>query len=86
VRDGSKAPPAARGSTGGLLPPATATNPQSTSTQSAGYGLGVPNSPAEEDFLAAMLAPQLGVQPQDMPNWTSLLVGPIYRGAEVTLR
>ncbi|GDY29372.1 MCE family protein [Gandjariella thermophila] len=86
VKDGSKAPPAARSTNDGVLPPATATSPQSTSTSSAGYGLGLPNSPAEEDFLAAMLAPQLGVQPQDMPNWTSLLVGPLFRGAEVTLK
>jgi phospholipid/cholesterol/gamma-HCH transport system substrate-binding protein len=86
VKDGSKAPPAARSTNDGVLPPATSTNPQSTAPSSAGYGLGLPNSPAEEDFLAAMIAPTLGVQPKDVPNWSSVLVGPLYRGAEVTLR
>nr|WP_042185259.1 MCE family protein [Kibdelosporangium sp. MJ126-NF4]CEL16654.1 MCE-family protein Mce1A [Kibdelosporangium sp. MJ126-NF4]CTQ88994.1 MCE-family protein Mce1A [Kibdelosporangium sp. MJ126-NF4] len=38
----------------------------------------LPNSPAERDMLDT-IAP-------DMPAWGSLLVGPLYRGAEVTVR
>ncbi|ALG11084.1 MCE family protein [Kibdelosporangium phytohabitans] len=39
----------------------------------------LPNSPAERDALGVMLG-------DDMPAWGSLLVGPLYRGAEVTVR
>jgi phospholipid/cholesterol/gamma-HCH transport system substrate-binding protein len=44
------------------------------------------NSVPERDLLAALLAPQLGVPPSEVPAWSSLLVGPLYRGTEVTLR
>ncbi|CAM4165977.1 MCE family protein [Kibdelosporangium persicum] len=37
----------------------------------------LPNSPAEREMLGAVLG--------DMPAWGSLLVGPLYRGAEVTV-
>lgn len=37
----------------------------------------LPNSPAEQEMLAALTG--------DMPAWGSLLVGPLYRGAEVTV-
>jgi phospholipid/cholesterol/gamma-HCH transport system substrate-binding protein len=43
------------------------------------------NTPAEQELLAALLAPSLGVMPQDVPAWSSLLVGPLFRGAEVSL-
>ena len=46
----------------------------------------VANSPAEGDLVAALLAPSLGVMPEDVPAWSTLLVGPLFRGAEVTLR
>jgi virulence factor Mce-like protein len=46
----------------------------------------LPNSPAERDLIAALLAPGLGVPPGEVPAWSSLLVGPLFRGAEVTLR
>jgi phospholipid/cholesterol/gamma-HCH transport system substrate-binding protein len=44
------------------------------------------NSPAEDDLLAALLAPSLGVMPSEVPPWASLLAGPLFRGAEVELR
>ncbi|RSM91837.1 MCE family protein [Kibdelosporangium aridum] len=37
----------------------------------------LPNSPAEQEMLGALAG--------DMPAWGSLLVGPLYRGAEVTV-
>ncbi|SMD18723.1 MCE family protein [Kibdelosporangium aridum] len=37
----------------------------------------LPNSPAEQEMLTALTG--------DMPAWGSLLVGPLYRGAEVTV-
>ncbi len=43
-------------------------------------------SPAEQDLISALLAPSLGVMPSDVPAWSSLLVGPLLRGAEVDVR
>ncbi|MFL6145628.1 MAG: MCE family protein [Labedaea sp.] len=45
-----------------------------------------PNSPAESQLLAELLAPVYGVHPAEVPGWSSLLLGPLLRGAEVTLR
>ncbi|MBP2325495.1 phospholipid/cholesterol/gamma-HCH transport system substrate-binding protein [Kibdelosporangium banguiense] len=42
------------------------------------------NSLAEEQMLATVLAPALKVQPAEVPQWSSLLVGPLFRGAEVS--
>ncbi|MDR7302445.1 MCE family protein [Haloactinomyces albus] len=95
VKDGSSAPPAARTSNGGLNPPANgatdpdpaSTSPQSASTgHAAGRALGIVNSPAERDFVSALMAPTMGVPPEKVPGWGSLLVGPLLRGAEVSYR
>jgi phospholipid/cholesterol/gamma-HCH transport system substrate-binding protein len=48
----------------------------------AGGDLGLPNSPQEQELVATLLAPSLG----EVPDWSSVLVGPLYRGTEVTLR
>lgn len=48
-------------------------------------GLGLGNSPQEGEFLAALTAPSLGVEPADIPAWSSLLIGPLLRGTEVEL-
>lgn len=45
----------------------------------------VANSTAEHDVIALLIAPSLGVMPSEVPAWSSLLVGPLFRGAEVTL-
>ncbi|WP_020662827.1 MCE family protein [Amycolatopsis benzoatilytica] len=44
------------------------------------------NTPAENDFLAELVSPQLGIDQNQFPGWGSLLVGPLYRGAEVTVK
>lgn len=44
------------------------------------------NSPAEQQLIGTLLAPQLGMMPADVPNWASELVGPVFRGTEVTVR
>ncbi|KAA5825890.1 MCE family protein [Saccharopolyspora hirsuta] len=54
--------------------------PASTAPQS------VVNAPAERELLSTLLAPQLGVAREDVPGWSGLLVGPVYRGAEVEVR
>lgn len=48
--------------------------------------LGLPNSPQEREFLASLVAGPMGVAPGEVPGWGSVLVGPLYRGTEVTLR
>lgn len=48
--------------------------------------LGPANSPQERELIATLLAPSLGVTPGQVPAWSSVLVGPLYRGTEVTLR
>jgi virulence factor Mce-like protein len=85
VKDGSSSPPPARSATDGVLPPNTGTIRQDGTVVSS-FG-GVPslaNSPEEQDFLAALLAPQFGMEKREMPSFTALLLGPLYRGAEVT--
>ncbi|GAB3457480.1 MCE family protein [Actinophytocola sediminis] len=79
LRDGSSKPPPPRSDQDqpeDFLP----TVPQAASAPT------MVNSPAERELLAALLAPQLGVPPDQVPSWSSLLVGPLYRGSEVTLR
>ena len=43
------------------------------------------NSPAERDFIAALLAPSLGVPPSRCRRWRACSSARCYRGAEVTL-
>jgi phospholipid/cholesterol/gamma-HCH transport system substrate-binding protein len=42
------------------------------------------NSTEEREFLSAVLAPSLGVRPDAVPAWSSMLVAPVFRGAEVS--
>jgi len=49
-------------------------------------GAGWAGSAAESDLLDAMLAPGLGVSADDVPDLGALLVGPMARGGEVSLR
>ena len=51
----------------------------------AGQDLGPANSPQENDLVNELLAPGAGRNPGELPDWSSLLVGPAYRGTEVTL-
>ncbi|MBE1497801.1 phospholipid/cholesterol/gamma-HCH transport system substrate-binding protein [Amycolatopsis lexingtonensis] len=48
--------------------------------------LGVANSPQEQQLLATLVAPSIGVPAADVPAWSSVLVGPLYRGTEVKLK
>jgi phospholipid/cholesterol/gamma-HCH transport system substrate-binding protein len=78
IHDGSTSPPTGRGD------PSPGVGPASTPPQVAGMGL--PNSPAEQQFLAVLLASAGGAPPAEIPSWTSFLLGPLLRGTEVTLR
>ncbi|WP_410568597.1 MCE family protein [Amycolatopsis sp. cmx-4-61] len=40
----------------------------------------------ENDLIGLLASPALGTAPGDVPGWAGLLVGPLYRGAEVELK
>ncbi|GHG24826.1 MULTISPECIES: MCE family protein [Amycolatopsis] len=48
--------------------------------------LGLANSPQEQQLLSSLVAPSIGVPTAEVPAWSSVLVGPLYRGTEVTLK
>lgn len=48
-------------------------------------GLGLADSPAENQLVTELIAPTLGTSASALPDWTNLLAGPVYRGAEVTV-
>ncbi|GAB3201025.1 MCE family protein [Nocardioides hungaricus] len=50
------------------------------------YFRSAPGSSAESDLLRSLLGPALGVSAGDVPDLGLLLVGPMARGAEVSLR
>lgn len=64
--------------------PGTATGGSGGGSALAGQSLA--NSPGEHTVLSELLALQTGMEAADMPGWTGLLVGPLYRGAEVTIQ
>lgn len=45
----------------------------------------IANTPPEQELIAALVAPGLGMSPSDVPQWSSFLLGPLFRGAEVTV-
>jgi phospholipid/cholesterol/gamma-HCH transport system substrate-binding protein len=51
----------------------------------ASGGLGPANSPVETELINELLAASLDTPPPDLPDWSSVLVGPLYRGTEVNL-
>ncbi|WP_433334139.1 MCE family protein [Spirillospora sp. CA-294931] len=48
-------------------------------------GLGLPNSPEENRLVNELVAAGAAEVPQGLPDWSSVLVGPIYRGARVNV-
>ncbi|PRX46468.1 virulence factor Mce-like protein [Prauserella shujinwangii] len=60
--------------------------PRRAGYSGGGSTAGVPsiaNSAAEHRLLSVLLAPRTGLAPAETPGWAGLLVGPLYRGAEV---
>ncbi|MFF2507039.1 MCE family protein [Streptomyces sp. NPDC058067] len=55
-------------------------------TVSARQDLGPANSPQENELVNELLAPALRERPENLPDWSSLLAGPAFRGAEVNLK
>ncbi|SEE15856.1 MCE family protein [Streptomyces sp. TLI_105] len=60
--------------------------PAVRASAAADQDLGPANSPQENDLVNELLAPAAKKRPGDLPDWSSLLAGPAFRGAEVTLR
>ncbi|MER6098979.1 MCE family protein [Streptomyces sp. NPDC001728] len=60
--------------------------PAARASAAADQQLGPANSPQENDLVNELLAPAAKKRPGDLPDWSSLLAGPAFRGAEVTLR
>ena len=54
-------------------------------TDAASNGLGIANSPAENEVIAELVAPTMGIAPSDFPKWGSLLLGPVLRGTSIEL-
>lgn len=51
-----------------------------------GGGLGPANSASENDLVNELVGPSVDEVPEELPDWSSVLVGPIYRGTEVTVK
>lgn len=89
LKDGSEPPATSRSVSGGLVPPYTGAKSGGYAgggSSPAGGTNGVAYSAAEHNFLSRLIAPQVGMSAEDVPGWNSLLVAPLYRGAEVHLK
>jgi virulence factor Mce-like protein len=75
VKDGSTKPPPPREDGRTRILPGS-TSPQSYTA----------NTRSELDLVSVFIAPALGVEPDQVPTWTSFLVAPVYRGSEVTVQ
>lgn len=80
IKDGARHPLAPKGDATASIVPGSTTLPQSAAAPS------IANSTAEQKLLGVMLSPTLRKPVEQVPNWSGLLVGPLYRGSEVTLK
>ncbi|MFB7551252.1 MCE family protein [Streptomyces sp. NPDC056154] len=81
--------PTADARTTGAVEPAAGRpggEPAVTTPSDRDSALGMPNSPQESRLVNELVAPSLKVQPQTLPDWSSVLIGPAFRGAEVKLK
>ncbi|MER7722899.1 MCE family protein [Streptomyces sp. NPDC096323] len=85
---GTAVPTAAGRAAGSPAPGGAANARERTVTVPAAQdaALGMPNSPQESRLVNELVAPSLKVQPQTLPDWSSVLIGPAFRGAEVKLK
>lgn len=85
---GTTAPTAAGRAAASLAPGDKADTGEQTAAAPTGRdtALGMPNSPQESRLVNELVAPSLKVQPQTLPDWSSVLIGPAFRGAEVKLK
>lgn len=50
-----------------------------------GVDMGLPNSPGEQAVVTTLIGAQQARPASSVPGWSTLLVGPLYRGSEVTV-
>ncbi|HEY2576509.1 MAG TPA: MCE family protein [Streptosporangiaceae bacterium] len=58
---------------------------QLSSASAAGTGLSLANTPEENELVNEVSGMSLGVNPHTLPGWSSMLVGPLYRGRVVRI-
>jgi virulence factor Mce-like protein len=85
LQDGTSHGPANRTQQDGVLPPSNGTG-YTTDPNAATSSGSIANTPGEFEFLAQLIAPGMGVAPSQVPGWATYLVGPLFRGAEVTVK
>lgn len=95
VKDGVDDGSVSRSASDGLIPAANGANAATTSPQSASgskgaktgpAALGLPNSQGERRFIRGIVAPVFGTSPDQVPGYSSAVLGPLMRGSEVSLR
>lgn len=86
LKDGTSQTPSPDPSCDKSPPPVDSTIPSSMPSQLSSAGLGPANSPGEGALLAQLLSGELDVAPSQVPAWSGLLVGPVYRGAGVVVQ
>ncbi|TDV45559.1 MCE family protein [Actinophytocola oryzae] len=86
LRDGTSHGPANRTQEDGVSPPANASGFTTSPNAAMSSADSIANTPAENDFLAQLIAPQMGIAPSQVPGWATYLLGPMFRGAEVTVK
>jgi phospholipid/cholesterol/gamma-HCH transport system substrate-binding protein len=80
IEDGSSKPAPPKSPPGSLPGPITAGG------SAIGGSGSIVGSADESDLIALLASPALGARPDQVPGWAGLLVGPLYRGAEVELK
>lgn len=58
----------------------------SGASQVSAAGLGLANSAQENELVTELAAEKLNVPPGELPDWSSVLLGPLYRGTTVPVR
>ncbi|TVT34635.1 MCE family protein [Amycolatopsis rhizosphaerae] len=79
LQDGSSHPPVPPGENPPL--PGNGIIPAGSSTTGSLAG-----TPQEQQLIDVLVSPTLNTTPDQVPGWSGLLVGPLYRGAEVELQ
>lgn len=80
IKDGSSKPAPPKSPGGGLPGPITAGG------GAIGGSGSIVGSSDESELIGLLASPALGTLPDQVPGWAGLLVGPLYRGAEVELK
>lgn len=87
LQDGtSSEPPPARSSNTGLNPANHLANAGGYNGGGSMMGGNPAGTPAEYALLSQLIGPSVGMKSDEVPSWGALLMAPLYRGAEVTVK